>query len=166
MLEDSLTGIREVRPGMALIPRAVLEAICLSESPIGSAEEVAHRLGLPNRFKLARIMKQEGLPPLHRIAEWATVQSWLRAAEGHGVSLCHLAFRSRPSPAASCCVGFALRSVRLSFGSSDWTTHEACRISALRCRKNTLTHSRTSPRFAIRHSLISQPLLTSLGSEV
>jgi hypothetical protein len=100
VLAQSLTAIRAARPGMTLYSRAIVEAICLSEGPIGSAQQVARHLALPNRFKLARLLKREGLPPLHRLAEWATVLSWVVAAERNGVSLCWLAFRSRRHPSA------------------------------------------------------------------
>jgi len=85
---------------MTLFPRAIVEAILLSEGPIGSAQDVARELGLHNRFKLARILKREGLPPLHRLAEWATVLSWVVTAEWDSVSLCWIAFRSRRHPSA------------------------------------------------------------------
>ena len=100
MLDDSLAAIRALRPAMSLLPRAVVEAILLSEGSIGSSREVAQQLGLPSRFKLARILKRAGLPPLHRLAEWAMLESWLRAAEEDHVSLCYLAFRSRRHPSA------------------------------------------------------------------
>jgi hypothetical protein len=100
MLADSLDMIRAVRPALTLLPRVVVEAVLLSEGSIGSAHAVARQLGLPNRFKLARILKEAGLPPLHRLAEWATLESWIRAAEVDGVSLCYLAFRSRRHPSA------------------------------------------------------------------
>lgn len=100
MLAHSLAVVRCLRPEMALLPRAVVEAIMLAEGPIGSADEVAHRLGLSNRFKLARLLKQEGLPPLHRLAEWATLESWVTGAERDGVSLSHMAFRSKRHPSA------------------------------------------------------------------
>src|SRR2546427_8510742 len=47
------------------------------------------------RSRLARLLNQQGLPPLHRLAEWATVLSWLVTAERNHVSLCWIAFRSR-----------------------------------------------------------------------
>lgn len=100
MLAQPLPALRAARPGMTLFSRAIVEAICLAEGRIGSAHAVAHHLGLPNRFKLARLLKREGLPPLHRLAEWATVLSWVVAAERDGVSLCWLAFRSRRHPSA------------------------------------------------------------------
>jgi len=42
-------------------------------------------LGLKNRFKLARLLQREGLPPLHRLTEWITVMGWVGAAEEDGV---------------------------------------------------------------------------------
>ena len=100
MLGDSLVRIRSVRPDMTLFPSVIVEAVFLSEGSIGSAQAVAGHLGIPSRFKLARILKHAGLPPLHRLAEWATLESWLRTAEQDGVSLCYLAFRSRRHPSA------------------------------------------------------------------
>lgn len=100
MLTQLLSAVRTARPTMTLMPRAIVEAIFLSEGSIGKAEEVARQLGLPNRFKLARMLKRAGLPPLHRLAEWALVESWVLAAERRGVSLCHIAFRCRRHPSA------------------------------------------------------------------
>jgi hypothetical protein len=100
MLPLSLIADRSLRARLTLRTRSVLDAILLSEGSIGSAEHVATRLGLENRFQLARLLKREGLPPLHRLAEWATVLSWVIAAEERGVSLCYLAFRSRRHPSA------------------------------------------------------------------
>ena len=100
MLGTPLTAIRATRPAMSLYPRAVVEAVLLSEGPIGTAQAVARELGLPNRFTLARLLKREGLPPLHRLAGWATVLSWVICAEQKGVSLCWIAFRSHRHPSA------------------------------------------------------------------
>ncbi len=100
MLAQPLAGICTARPDLSLLSRAIVEAVLLCEGPIGSAQAVARALGLPNRFKLARLLKREGLPPLHRLAEWATVLSWVVAAEQDGVSLCWMAFRSRRHPSA------------------------------------------------------------------
>ncbi len=100
MLDRMLLAIRAARPQMTLRTRAVLEAILLSKGPIGSAEEVARELGLKNRFRLARLLQSEGLPPLHRLTEWVTVLGWLNAAKQDGVSLCWMAFRSHRHPSA------------------------------------------------------------------
>ena len=100
MLAHSLAVVRCLRPDIPLLPRAVVEAVLLSEGTIGSADEVARRLGLRNRFQLARLLKHHGLPPLHRLAEWATLESWVLSAERDGVSLCHIAFRTKRHPSA------------------------------------------------------------------
>jgi len=100
MLDRLLVAIRSARPRMTLHARAVIEAILLSKGPIGSAERVARILGLKNRFRLARLLLREGLPPLHRFTEWVTVLSWVAAAEREQVSLCWMAFRSRRHPSA------------------------------------------------------------------
>ncbi len=100
LLAPLLSPIRATHPRLTLPASAVLEAILLTEGPIGSAQSVAHALGLTNRFRLARLLNQQGLPPLHRLAEWATVLSWLVTAERNHVSLCWIAFRSRRHPSA------------------------------------------------------------------
>src|SRR2546425_11762938 len=100
MLAESLTAIRVIRPGMTLFPRAIVEAILLAEGSIGSAQLVAQKLGFRNRFQLARLLKREGLPPLHRLAAWTTILSWVRTAEREGACLFRLAFRWHRHPAA------------------------------------------------------------------
>src|SRR6266545_4362426 len=100
MLAQSLSAILTLRPALTPIPRAIVEAVCLAEGSIGSANAVAQTLGLKNRFTLARLLKREGVPPLHRLAGWMTVLSWVVAAEETGVSLCWLAFRAHRHPSA------------------------------------------------------------------
>jgi hypothetical protein len=100
MLAEPLATIHVVRPRMTLFPRAVVEAVLLSEGSIGSTQLVARLLGLRNRFQLARMLKREGLPPLHRLAAWTTILSWVRAAERDGTCLFRLAYRSHRHPAA------------------------------------------------------------------
>ncbi len=87
------------RPDLSLRSRSILEAVLLSGGSIGTAQQVAPHLGLHNRFELARLLKREGLPPLHDLAAWASVLAWLDRAEGTGCSLCQLAFRARKDPA-------------------------------------------------------------------
>lgn len=100
MLAEHLATIRVALPGMTLLPRAVVEAVVLAEGSIGSTRLVARLLGLRNRFQLARMLKREGLPPLHRLAAWTTILSWVRAAEQDGTCLFRLAFRSHRHPSA------------------------------------------------------------------
>ncbi len=94
------TVIQTARPGMKLFPRSIVEAILLTEGPIGSARVVAGALGLGSRFRLARLLKREGLPSLHRIAGWVRVEAWVSAAEREGTSLFRLAYRSHRHPSA------------------------------------------------------------------
>ena len=100
VLDRVLLAIRRARPGMRLRAKAVVEAILLTKGSIGSAETVARELGLQNRFRLARFLESEGLPPLHRLTEWVAVLNWIGAAESEKVSLCWMAFRSRRHPSA------------------------------------------------------------------
>ncbi len=100
MLAKPLAAVRVARPHLGFVPRAIVEAIFLTEGPIGPANAIARQLGLHSRFQLARLLKREGLPPLHVMAGWATVLSWVVAAERDGVSLCWLAFRSKRHPSA------------------------------------------------------------------
>src|SRR5882672_621703 len=100
VLVSSLAAVRGARPGLTLVPRAIVEAVLLTEGFIGSAEDVARRLGIRNRFALARLLKRSGLPPLHRLAGWATLLSWVRASEREGVSLLYTAYHSHRHPSA------------------------------------------------------------------
>lgn len=100
MLDRCLSAIQAAHPGLSPLARAVVEAIHLSQGPIGSAEAVARRMGMGSRFRLARLLRREGLPPLHRIGGWATVLSWVLEAETTGASLCRMAFHSGRHPAA------------------------------------------------------------------
>jgi len=98
MISHSLATIRALRPAMPHLPRTIVEAVLSKGGSIGSTTKVAQQFGLPNRFQLARMLKRAGLPPLHRLAEWALVESLLRTAERDGVSLCHMAFHSGRHP--------------------------------------------------------------------
>ncbi len=100
MLATTLSTLRVERPNLPLLPRAVVEAVLLSEGSIGSADTVARALGLRNRFELARLLKRSHIPSLHRLAEWATVLSWVRRAECDGDSLSKMAFRAHRFPSA------------------------------------------------------------------
>ena len=100
MLAQPLSAILTLRPALTPIARVIVEAVCLAEGSIGSANSVAQTLGLRNRFTLARLLKREGVPPLHRLAGWATVLSWVIAAEEASLSLCRLAFRAHRHPSA------------------------------------------------------------------
>jgi hypothetical protein len=100
MLANSLAAIHAIRPDLGLRSRAILEAILFVEGPVGSMESLARLLGLRNRFALARLLRRDKLPPLRRLAAWASILSWVQSAERDGASLCRLALRSRRYPSA------------------------------------------------------------------
>lgn len=95
-----LTALHGVRPDLTVLTSAVVDAIVLVQGPIGTAHTVAQRLGLRNRFELARLLEGQGLPSLHGLAEWITVLSWVLTSERKNVSLCWMAFRSHRHPSA------------------------------------------------------------------
>jgi len=146
VLAQPLSAILVLRPALTLFPRAIVEAVCLSEGSIGSAQAVARTLGLKNRFSLARLLRREGVPPLHRLAGWATVLSWVIAAEQTGVSLCWLAFRSRRHPSACYrlvreVTGMSWESVRAR--GSAWVQHRL--LAELRRSRIRRTQTRAAP---------------------
>jgi len=100
MAPERVPAIQHILPRIKPFPRAVVEAILLSEGSIGSAQLVAQLLGLGNRFRLARLLKQEGLPPLHRLAAWTAILCWVRTAERDGTCLSRLATRWHRHPSA------------------------------------------------------------------
>jgi len=100
MLDTVLSAIRAARPTLSPLPSAIVEAICTAEGSIGRVEQVAKAFGLRNRFKLKRVLQRERLPSLPRMAKWATVVAWVRAAERDGTSLCWIAFHTGRHPAA------------------------------------------------------------------
>jgi len=95
-----LSAMQAARPGMQFVTRAIVEATFLSEGSIGSADRVASNVGLRSRYQLARLLKREGVPALHRLAAWATALAWVQAAEDHDASLFRLACRSHRYPSA------------------------------------------------------------------
>lgn len=98
MLDHVLVAIHNVRPHLTLPARAVLDAIVLAKGSIGSADEVARLLGMKNRFQLARLLRRERLPSLHRLTEWIALLGWIDAAERQRKSLCSMAFHSNRDP--------------------------------------------------------------------
>src|SRR5258705_13712221 len=83
---------------LSLASRSLLSALA-SSGRIGSAKAVAKRLGLSNRFQLARVLRRDAVPPLHRVTGWFTVLRWVDECERGGASLCRVAFASRKDPA-------------------------------------------------------------------
>src|SRR6266540_1732537 len=93
-------ALHSALPRLSLRGQAILDGLLLSGGSIGTAEELAPHIGLRSRFQLARMLRHEGLPPMHELAAWTRVIQWLDRAESSGCSLCHLAFLCRKDPSA------------------------------------------------------------------
>jgi hypothetical protein len=91
MLRQSLAALRAARPALSAVARAIVDAVFLTAGRLGTADRVAQSLGLRNRFELARLLRREELPPLHRLTSWVKVLSWLEVTERDEISLCRLA---------------------------------------------------------------------------
>jgi len=92
--------IHSALPHLPFRARALIDALLLSRGSVGTAHQVAGRLGFQNRFCLARWLAREGLPPLHRLSGWITVLHWTWALEREGVSLPRAALRAGREPPA------------------------------------------------------------------
>ena len=79
--------------------QTILDAVRLAGGTIGSTATVARRLGLPNRFALARMMRRDGLPGLRELGAWVALLEWVAVAERAGTPLFAIAVRSHKSPA-------------------------------------------------------------------
>lgn len=81
--------------------RALLSALgCLNGHPPCS-QEFATWLGFQDRYRLARALRREGLPPLEVIGGWARTLYWMTEAEASGKSLRELAEREHLDPAVA-----------------------------------------------------------------
>lgn len=121
---------------------AVIDAMLLAKGRIGTAEPVATRLGFRNRFELAAWFKRWGLPPLHELAGWISVLTWLAQWERTGVSLCASAIEEERDPAA--CYRLVQRITGTSWGNVQaaglaWT------LSRFATRCDTLRHRWARP---------------------
>ncbi|MGH9891352.1 MAG: hypothetical protein ACREA0_05095 [bacterium] len=86
-------------PRLSVRGQTILDAVRLAGGTIGSTAMVARRLGLANRFALARMMQREGLPGLRELAAWVGLLGWVAVAERSGMPLFAIAVRSHKSPA-------------------------------------------------------------------
>jgi hypothetical protein len=91
--------LHTVLPHLSVRAQAIVDALLLTGGNLGTAKELAPHVGEASRFALARLLKREGLPPLHCLAAWARVLTWLDSAERSDCSLCELAFRCKKDPA-------------------------------------------------------------------
>lgn len=87
-------------PWLSFASLLVIEALLVARGAIGPSEILARQLGLLNRFRLARILKRDGLPPLHRLSCWVKVLHWLDEWERNKAALCRAALSEGNEPAA------------------------------------------------------------------
>ncbi|HWC74717.1 MAG TPA: cytochrome D1 domain-containing protein [Gemmatimonadales bacterium] len=81
--------------------RALLSVLgCVNGRPSGP-QEIAQWLGFHNRYRLARALRREGLPPLEVVGGWARAIYWMLEAETTGMSLRELAAREHMDPAVA-----------------------------------------------------------------
>jgi YVTN family beta-propeller protein len=86
-------------PWLSRDGRAVINGLVATRGNVSSADEMAHRVGLPSRFSLARLLRREGLPPFGELADWASVLQLLWDVEATDRSLLQLAIRAGMEPA-------------------------------------------------------------------
>ena len=60
-------------PHLSFRTRGILDALLLDGGVAGTATRVAKLVGLPSRFALARLLRHDGLPPLHKLADWVAL---------------------------------------------------------------------------------------------
>jgi len=94
------TSLHEALSGASWQGLALVDTMLVEEGTIGSAGCVARRLGLRNRFEVARLLTGQGLPPLHELAGWVSVLVWVNLCAPTGMSLCAFALRRGRDPAA------------------------------------------------------------------
>jgi hypothetical protein len=97
---DVLQVLHAAFRGLPLAPRVLLEAMALTGGSIYSSTRVAAVLGCGNRFAIARLMHEAGLPTVRELAGWISVLCWLMEAERTQESLFTITTRAHRAPAA------------------------------------------------------------------
>ncbi len=91
--------IQAALPWLGSESRAVVSALVAADGRIDSASVMASRLGMENRFRLARVLHRDGLPSFGRLADWVFVLRMVWEAEASRVSLVRVARRIGIEPA-------------------------------------------------------------------
>jgi hypothetical protein len=87
-------------PTLSSRARSLIEGMLHNQGTIGCAQRVATQLGFRNRFAFARWLNGQGLPPLHLLAGWIAILSWLDRTERDDAALCAIALGTGRDPAA------------------------------------------------------------------
>ena len=93
--------IQATLPWLSLESRGVINALVAADGQIKSATLMATRLHLGSRFQLARLLRQDGLPPFGRLSDWVFVLQSLWEAEATGAPLLRIARRIGVEPATT-----------------------------------------------------------------
>jgi YVTN family beta-propeller protein len=98
----SLTAkLHAALPWVSPQARAILTSLAACNGGIGSAEHLARVVALRNRFRLARLLRRDGLPPVGELAAWTRVLYWLHQAEADESPLARLALADGLDPATA-----------------------------------------------------------------
>jgi YVTN family beta-propeller protein len=79
--------------------RAVISALVAANGQIASATTMATRIRAGSRYRLARLLRREGLPPFGRLADWIFVLQSVWESESTGTPLLRVARRLGIEPA-------------------------------------------------------------------
>lgn len=81
--------------------RGVINALVAADGQVKSASLMAARLRIGSRFRLARLLRHDGLPAFGRLSDWIFVLQSLWEAEATGAPLLRIARRIGIEPATS-----------------------------------------------------------------
>ena len=93
--------IQATVPWLSMPSRGVINALVAADGQIKSAGLMAARLHIGSRFQLARLLRQDGLPPFGRLSDWVFVLQSLWEAEATGAPLLRIARRIGIEPATT-----------------------------------------------------------------
>ena len=88
-------------PWLSTRGRAAINFLVCENGRTSSAAELASRLGLRNRYQLARLLRSEGLPTYEMLTGWISSLYWRVEAERSDTTLHALAQRAHVAPATS-----------------------------------------------------------------
>src|SRR5690349_5246783 len=97
-----LTSLLEAAlPDLSATSQAVVRTLACRNGAAPLAGDVAAWVGEGDRFRLARALRRDGLPPLTELAGWTRVLHWMLESETTGRSLLQLAQREQVDPAVA-----------------------------------------------------------------
>lgn len=88
-------------PWLSARGRAAIKCLVCDNGRVSSAKSLATRLGLRNRYQLARLLRSEGLPNYDVLTGWISSLYWRVEAERTDAALLALAHRCHVPAATS-----------------------------------------------------------------